>query len=180
MINVELNFGTSVKAAATKLVEHANYSMIGGILGSLISFLVQDHGLMILNLIVIMLIDWFTGILAALRRRESLSSVKMLNGLIKIALYILCILGGIQVNLLLSHLYQLIDKTVLVNFVCSYIAVVELISILENLKSAGLQVPTTGLISKILLPLSGLMSLINDIEHRKLEEKEKKKRGKKK
>lgn len=121
----------------------------GSILSSLLGILYIPVMLMVLCNII----DYATGLMAAKYRKENtISSYKSFKGIAKkVSMWMLVIVGAI-LDELIKHAVQAVGIEVHFNFLIACVVAVwiicnELISILENIKDIGVNIP------KFLLPL---------------------------
>lgn len=122
---------------------------VGSVLSSLLGILYIPVMLMVLCNII----DYATGLMAAKYRKENtISSYKSFKGIAKkVSMWLLVVVGAI-VDELIKYAAQTVGITVPFTFLIACIVAVwlvcnELISILENIKDIGVNIPT------FLLPL---------------------------
>lgn len=122
---------------------------VGSVLSSLLGILYIPVMLMVLCNII----DYATGLMAAKYRKENtISSYKSFKGIAKkVSMWLLVVVGAI-VDELIKYAVQTVGITVPFTFLIACIVAVwlvcnELISILENIKDIGVNIPT------FLLPL---------------------------
>lgn len=122
---------------------------VGSVLSSLLGILYIPVMLMVLCNII----DYATGLMAAKYRKENtISSYKSFKGIAKkISMWLLVIVGAI-LDELIKYAVQTVGITVPFTFLIACVVAVwiicnELISILENIKDIGVNIPT------FLLPL---------------------------
>nr|DAS52318.1 MAG TPA: holin [Caudoviricetes sp.] len=122
---------------------------VGSVLSSLLGILYIPVMLMVLCNII----DYTTGLMAAKYRKDStISSYKSFKGIAKkVSMWLLVVVGAI-VDELIKYATQTVGITVPFTFLIACVVAVwlicnELISILENIKDIGVNIPT------FLLPL---------------------------
>ena len=92
------------------------------------------------------LIDYATGIAAAKNRKEAVNSYKGMRGIIKkVCMYLLIVVGSF-VDILINYAIEYMGMTFTFPFVASTIIAVwlvvnEIISILENIRDIGVDMP---------------------------------------
>ena len=120
----------------------AIFVSVGAALSSFLGILYVPVLLMVLCNVI----DYITGIFAAIYRGEKISSSVGLRGIIKkISMWLLVVVGVI-VDQLILYATETIGITFPLSFLVACIVVVwiicnELISILENIKKSGVKVP---------------------------------------
>lgn len=87
-------------------------------------------------LLFLMLFDWFTGILAAKVSGEVIKSSKILRTPIKIAIYFMLITTARLSEYSLPDVIGYLDETVI-----AFLALTELISVIENAGKMGYAIP---------------------------------------
>lgn len=124
---------TTVKSAAT-----AVFGIVTSIFGAL--------AIPILLMVSCNVIDYITGLMAALRRRTGISSYRGIQGIVKkICMWILVIVGFI-VDQLLHYASQTMGLTVPFTYLVASVVAIwiicnEIISILENVVDIGVPIP---------------------------------------
>lgn len=127
---------------------------IGGVLSSLLGILYIPVVLMVLCNVI----DYFTGIFAAVNNGKKISSATGIKGIFKkVCMWLLVIVGAI-VDELIKYATATVGLTFPFVFLVSCIVAVwiicnELISILENISAAGVKVP--GFLMKIVRYIKG-------------------------
>jgi len=107
-----------------------------GIAGGVFSFLTGLFGLMFTVLILMMFVDYITGIMGAIISKEGLSSKKGYKGIFKKVYTMLLIgaVGAVEISVLKSN-------GVIADGVATAFILVELTSILENGGKMGVKIP---------------------------------------
>lgn len=95
----------------------------------------QGKGLFALLLLIIF--DFFTGVIASYKGNEKIKSSKVFRTVVKIVIYYLMIALAHFAELSVPVLSSILDETVL-----AFLAVTELISNFENLSRMGYAIPT--------------------------------------
>lgn len=87
---------------------------------------------MLISALILVIIDFITGITAAVKRKEKLTSSKMKRTVIKIMVY--------EVSILLAYIaqhYLIQDALPVINIISGFIGITELKSCLENINEIG-------------------------------------------
>lgn len=95
-----------------------------------------------LAVLILILFDFITGLEAAIKTKTAIKSSKIFRSAVKVAMYFLLISAGFMAEKAVP-LISMIDETII-----SFLAVTELISILENTSKSGYAIPT-ALVEKL-------------------------------
>lgn len=115
-------------------------ALITGTIGAIISYLIDGLGLAVVVLIFLMAIDYITGIIAAIIKKE-LSSRIGFHGLLKKIYYLLTLAAVYAIALVIPDIKFAGDGTAIA------LAVMELVSIAEN--GVKIDAPLTGYFKNI-------------------------------
>jgi len=124
-----------------KLVGNIIPGAAGGIITIILSFLLQGKEKVFASLLLLMAIDIITGISSSLISHNPLESRIAMKGLVKVGMYMILAIAAVQVNMVLAPFGLLYPSLNIFNFVVGYISMIELISIVENIKKVGVKVP---------------------------------------
>lgn len=99
-----------------------------------------------LLLVLLQIIDYATGLVAAKYRSEKISSYKSFRGIVKkICMWLLVVVGGVM-DWLITYAANNIGLPIKVSFVCAIVVCAwlmcnEIISVLENMIDIGVKLP---------------------------------------
>lgn len=99
-----------------------------------------------LLLVLLQLIDYATGLVAAKYRSEKISSYKSFRGIVKkVCMWLLVVVGGVM-DWLITYAANNIGLPIKVSFVCAIVVCAwlmcnEIISVLENMIDIGVKLP---------------------------------------
>jgi len=140
---------TYIGKLLTRIVESWNIKLLTGVGLSVVTFLfdaLQRDALLALLILIIM--DFFTALLAAYKTGESVQSAKIFRTALKITVYFGLVSSGFVAEKAIP--IGIIDEILL-----GFLVVTELISILENVSKAGYATPT------------GLLNTLKDYKNKK-------------
>ena len=116
------------------------------------SLYVQEYGVLLWIMVGFSLLDYITGITAAVKN-TGLTSQKALWGAVKKVCYFVMVTVAFGVDYLIVHAAGLIGFSVDLHPVCTlamfYLIMTESISILENLAEIGVEVPLLSRLTKV-------------------------------
>lgn len=120
----------------------AIFIAVGSALSSLLGILFIPVLLMVLSNVI----DYITGIFAAVRRGEKISSSVGRHGIVKKICMWLLVVVGVIIDELIAYVISTIGwdvplKFAIASVVCVWIVCNEIISILENMKDIGMKIP---------------------------------------
>lgn len=98
-----------------------------------------------LSVMFLVVIDLITGIWAALKRKEKITSKKLSYTISKIILYTIALISGIAVH----EVFKVFSVTLIVNMIAAFLAITEFKSIAENISSI-LGIDFAGFIKKLI------------------------------
>lgn len=100
-----------------------------------------------LLLVLLQIIDYATGLVAAKYRSEKISSYKSFRGIVKkVCMWLLVVVGGVM-DWLITYAANNIGLPIKVSFVCAIVVCAwlmcnEIISVMENMIDIGVKLPT--------------------------------------
>lgn len=133
--------------------------VVAGILGGIVSILVGSFGLFFTILLGMMLVDFITGIMAAVVSGEGLKSSKGYKGLFK-KLYTMLLIGAV----FMLEISVLKTNGVITDSVSSTFIIIEFVSIVENGNRMGLKL---GFLKNLIASAKEKVNLLGDNEKNK-------------
>lgn len=127
---------TSIKFIVEGIFEHLPVKTCLSVVVTALSYLMGGEHLELVNLLLILVVvDFVTGIMAAKKTGEVISSHKSLRSATKIVVYSLFIVA--------AHLSENIlpGETYFEHVVVSFLALTEFISVIENIGKQGFAIP---------------------------------------
>lgn len=136
-MNPVLNIATSSKYFMTRMLEDFTFKVIASVGLSVFAFLFDSVLKEAMAAILILIIfDFITGVAAAKKSGDEIKSATALRTAIKVVVYFMLISAGRMTEIGTSGIMPLIDETII-----AFLAVTELISIMENSGTLGFYVP---------------------------------------
>ena len=127
------------KATAIKAVFTAIFAFLSSILGVL--------AIPVILMVMCNVIDYTTGLMASAYRKEDINSYKSIRGIVKkVSMWLLVVVGAI-IDQLIIYAGNTVGFTIPFTFLIACIVAIwiicnEIISILENIKDMGVNIPT--------------------------------------
>lgn len=134
MPTIEVSY---VKAIFFKIFEGFELKILAGIAISAFSFLFDKiYADAMLAIVILTAFDFVTGIVAQKKNGIQIESSKVFRSAKKIAIYFVLISAGFLSETATNHVLPIMDETIM-----GFLAVTELISILENAGHMGYAIP---------------------------------------
>lgn len=128
---------TYIQAIAAKLLRSFEIKVLAGLGIAALSFLFDSVYLdAMIAILILMVFDFVTAIAAQKRRGHQIHSAKVFRSAKKVATYFLLISAGRMAETATHGILPILDETIM-----GFLAVTELISILENVGYMGYAVP---------------------------------------
>jgi toxin secretion/phage lysis holin len=89
-----------------------------------------------LAIFFLVIFDWITGVMAAKKSGEVIKSSKIIRTPIKLVIYFMLISGGRMAEYALPDAIRYLDETII-----AFLALTELVSVLENTGKLGFAIP---------------------------------------
>lgn len=122
---------------AIKFFKSIEIKLAAGLTISVLSFLYDSVYLdAMLAILLLLIFDFFSAILAQKKNGHPIQSAKIFRSAQKVVVYFLLISAGFLAERATQHILPFIDETIM-----GFLAVTELISILENIGHMGFAVP---------------------------------------
>lgn len=124
-------------------------NFVKGTVTAVFSFLNSIFGILTVPILLMVgssIIDYITGLAACEEREENISSYKSIRGIVKKVCMWLLVVVGAMVDVLLKYASETIGITLPFTFLIACIVAIwiicnEIISILENIKDMGIELP---------------------------------------
>ena len=129
------NMTNSFWKIALSLKEYFSQKSVISFFISFITILTGVNFQLYESIIILLVLDLITGLMRSVRRRKRIRSYKLINTIKKFILYTIFLISAHQL-VKISSLLIWVDE-----FSASFLAITEMLSIIENLSQAGILIP---------------------------------------